>query len=80
MTMLNNRDEGLSLTQTIANQTASGCKKMGLSLAQLALASAIDVERLHSIMDGKAKEITLREIAGLALGLGISPSVLLGDS
>lgn len=80
MTMLNNRGEGSSLTQTLANQTASECKKTGISVAQLSHASAIDVERLHSIMDGKATEITLREIAGLALGLGTSLAVLLGDS
>jgi DNA-binding Xre family transcriptional regulator len=79
MTMLNNRGEGSSLKQTLANQTASECSKAGMSVAQLALASAIDVERLNSIMNGKARDITLREIAGLALGLGTSLSVLLGD-
>lgn len=80
MTMLNERGEGSSLNQTLANRTASQCKKMGMSVTQLALASAIEVERLHSIMDGNAKEITLREMAGLAIGLGTSLSVLLGDS
>ena len=78
--MLNNRGEGSSLNQTLASKTASECNKAGMSVPQLALASAIDVERLHSIMDGKARDITLREIAGLAFGLGTSLSVLLGDS
>lgn len=78
--MLNNRGEGSSLNQTLASQTASECNKAGMSVPQLALASAIDVERLHSIMDGKARDITLREIAGLVIGLGTSLSVLLGDS
>ena len=78
--MLNNRGEGSSLNQTLASQTASECKKTGITVAQLALDSAIDVDRLHSIMDGKATGITLREIAGLALGLGTSLSVLLGES
>lgn len=80
MTMLKKIGGGSSLTQTLAKQTASECKKSGISVSQLSSKSAIDEERLNSIMSGAAREITLRELAGLAFGLGTSLSILLGDS
>lgn len=50
----------------------------GYPIADLVQNSAIPERRLRSIFDGAAKDITLREIAGLALALNVALDVLLG--
>lgn len=53
------------------------CDK-GLSLTELVETSTISEDRLLNIFDGKATNITLREIAGISLALGVSLEALLG--
>ena len=49
----------------------------GLSVTELVKASTIEEDRLINIFEGKAPDITLREIAGISLALGVSLEVLL---
>tara|TARA_R110000823_G_scaffold106375_5_gene224985 strand:+ start:989 stop:1180 length:192 start_codon:yes stop_codon:yes gene_type:complete len=49
----------------------------GLSVAELVQASTIEQDRLLNIFEGKAPDITLREIAGISLALGVSLEILL---
>lgn len=50
----------------------------GRPIAEVALSSAIPEDRLRSIFDGVASNITLREIVGLSIALNVALDVLLG--
>lgn len=53
-------------------------KEGGYPIAELVQSSAIPEDRLRSIFDGVALDITLREIAGMAIALNVTLDVLLG--
>lgn len=50
----------------------------GHPISQLVQSSAIPEDRLRSIFDGIASDITLREIAGISIALNVALDVLLG--
>lgn len=45
--------------------------KKNLTIGDLAAASTLPEERLQAIFDGRAREITLRELAALSMALDI---------
>ena len=51
-------------------------EKRGLSILEIAIVSTIAEERLASIIQGNAENITLRELVGLSLALEVSPREL----
>ena len=51
-------------------------EKRGLSILEIGIVSTIAEERLASIIQGNAENITLRELVGLSLALEVSPSAL----
>lgn len=52
-------------------------KRCGMTLIELAQVSEISEDRLQSILDGQAREVTLRELAALALAIGVTVTALL---
>ena len=52
-------------------------ERCGLTIIELSNASQIGVDRLQSILDGRAREVTLRELAALALAIGVTVTALL---
>lgn len=52
-------------------------QKRGLSISDIGIASTIAEDRVTSIIQGSADNITLRELVGLSLALEISPRTLL---
>lgn len=49
----------------------------GIPLDEIVLASTINEDRLVSIFEGEASDITLRELAGISVALGVPIETLL---
>lgn len=62
---------------TLRARVRAEADKNGLMLDELAAASAIPATRLQAIFEGKATDITLRELAGLSLALNVPVAILL---
>lgn len=81
--MVNMHSRGTSkpdLHDILRKQTIIRFKQRGLSLSELAAASIIEETRLSGILTGEANGITLRELTGLSLALGVPLAALLSDS
>jgi hypothetical protein len=52
----------------------------GVSTDNMVLHSCMSAERINSIVNGTAREITLREVAGLSIALNVSVERLLASS
>lgn len=68
------------LHDILRKQTIIRFKQRGLSLSELAAASIIEETRLSGILTGEANGITLRELTGLSLALGVPLTALLSES
>lgn len=64
----------------LGKQATIQSEQRGLSISELSSASIIEEERLSGILSGQAGSVTLRELAGLSLALGVSLAALLSDS
>lgn len=64
----------------LGKQVTIRSEQRGLSISELSSASIIEEERLSGILSGQADGVTLRELAGLSLALGVSLAALLSDS
>jgi DNA-binding Xre family transcriptional regulator len=80
MTMHGRVNKSASLYGTLVKQVITTASERGMSEPRLATDSGIAEERLTSILAGQAQEVTLRELAGLSLALGVSLTALLADS
>lgn len=68
--------------QSVNGKFGANARKVAIDgghpIAELVRSSAIPEDRLRSIFDGVASNITLREIAGLSVALNVALDVLLG--
>lgn len=80
MTMPNRINNSADLYGTFVKQVSLTTEARGLSRVNLANKSGIAEERLTSILSDRAREVTLRELVGLSLALGVSLAALLAES
>lgn len=77
---MSNRNRGSnaqSVHRTFVKKARETAYSSGITLDELANSSTINEDRLLSIFEGKASDITLRELAGISLALGVSVEQLL---
>jgi hypothetical protein len=73
-----NRGSGIPSVHGIFVERARAvARNSGLTLVELVKASTIGEDRLLSIFEGKASDITLRELAGISVALGVPVETLL---
>jgi transcriptional regulator with XRE-family HTH domain len=63
----------------LVKQVSEMTKARGMSQPDLASESGIAEERLTSILRGQSRDVTLRELVGLSLALGVPLAALLAD-
>lgn len=80
MTMPNRINNSADLYGTFVKQVSLTTESRGLSWTSLANKSGMTEERLSSILSDKPREVTLRELVGLSLALGVSLAALLAES
>lgn len=80
MTMPDRIENSADLYGTFVKQVSLTTESRGLSWTILASKSGIAEERLSSILNDKAREVTLRELVGLSLALGVTLAALLAES
>lgn len=80
MTMQSRVGESGSLYRTLVKHVTQAIQARGMSLPNLSIDSGIAEERLTAIIEGHSKEVTLRELVGLSLALGVTLPALLGGS
>jgi hypothetical protein len=80
MTMPSRRDERGSIYCILAKQVTLAVEECGMPLPDVSTESGIPEERIVEILDGQSRDITLRELAGLSLALGVSLPDLITDS
>lgn len=68
---------GIGVHNTVVARVRAEVDRQGMALHALAVASSIPETRIQAIFDGDAAEITLRELAGLSLALGVTVITLL---
>ncbi|MBT0671664.1 helix-turn-helix transcriptional regulator [Novosphingobium profundi] len=67
----------MSVYRTLYLRTLGAVQERKLAVPDLAFASALPEARIVSILEGKARDITLTELAGLCTALGMPPADLL---
>ena len=80
MTMHGRVNKSAKLYGTLVKQVSATASERGMSRLRLATESGIAEERLSLILGGHAREVTLRELAGLSVALDVSLTALLADS
>ena len=80
MTMQDRVNQNADIYGNLVKQVSEMTKVRGMSQPDLAIKSGIAEERLTSILLGQSREVTLRELVGLSLSLGVSLAALLADS
>lgn len=80
MTMHDRIDKSAAVYGTFVEQVSKAIEARGISRPALSTNSGIAEERLLSILGGHPREVTLRELAGLSLALGVSVAALLAES
>lgn len=80
MTMQDRVNQNAGIYGNLVKQVSEMIKVRGMSQPDLATESGIAEERLTSILRGQSREVTLRELVGLSLALGVSLAALLADS
>ncbi len=80
MTMQDRVNQNADIYGNLVKQVSEMTKVRGMSQPDLAIKSGIAEERLTSILRGQSREVTLRELVGLSLSLGVSLAALLADS
>lgn len=80
MTMQDRFNKSADLYGTLVKQVIETSQARGISLLNLALESGMAEERLTSILGGQPCEVTLRELVGLSLALGVPLAALLSES
>ena len=80
MTMHDRVNQNADIYGNLVKQVSEMTKVRGMSQPDLAIKSGIAEERLTSILRGQSREVTLRELVGLSLSLGVSLAALLADS
>jgi hypothetical protein len=73
-------NKSASVYGTFVRQVSEQSKSRGMTPIILSSESGIASERLTSILDGQSREVTLRELVGLSLALGVPLSSLLSES
>lgn len=80
MTMQDRVNQSAGIYGNLVKQVSEMTKVRGMSQPDLATESEIAEERLTSILRGQSREVTLRELVGLSLALGVSLAALLAES
>ncbi len=80
MTMQDKISRSSGIYDNLVKQVNETITERGISRLNLAVESEIDEERLTSILDKQTREVTLRELVGLSLALGVSLAALLAES
>ena len=80
MTMQDRVNQNAGIYGILVKQVSEMTKARGMSQPDLVSESGIAEERLTSILRGQSREVTLRELVGLSLALGVPLAALLAES
>lgn len=80
MTIQSRVSECDKIYSILVKQVTRAIKQREMSLLNLSTESGIAQERLAAIIEGRSREVTLRELAGLSLSLGVSLETLIAES
>ena len=80
MTMQSRVNECAKIYSILIKQVTRAIKQREMSLLNLSTESGIAQERLTAIIEGRSREVTLRELAGLSLSLSVSLETLIEES